>query len=162
MEMEATAGSIALLGAKPSQEASIITRLRAAGAILLGKANMSEWSGCRAGNESGKGWSPRGGQCTSPYHPKMLAAGSSTGSAVSTALGLTFAALGTEVLDSARSLEYRLIRPRKTNRYLTDIRVSSEPCKEDQRRGIETDNRISIPGRRYSSLNYVRYYRALG
>lgn len=105
MEMEATAGSIALLGSKPSQEASIITRLRAAGAIILGKANMSEWSGCRAGNASGKGWSPRGGQCTSPYHPNMLAAGSSTGSAVSTALGLTFAALGTEVLDYARSLD---------------------------------------------------------
>lgn len=115
--MEATAGSLALLGAKPARESSVVTRLRAAGAIPLGKTNMSEWSGCRSSIMAEKGWSARGGQCTSPYYPNMLAAGSSTGSAVSTALGLTFAALGTEVFESTRTLIYRLIRPKKTNRY---------------------------------------------
>ena len=59
--MNASAGSYALLGAKPSQEASIVTRLREAGAILLGKTNMSEWAGIRSTNSS-DGWSARGGQ----------------------------------------------------------------------------------------------------
>lgn len=95
-QMEATAGSFALLGSKPAEESSIVKRLRAAGAILLGKANLTEWANCRWDN-AGTGWSPRGGQCTGPYYPNMKASGSSTGSAVSTALGLTFAALGTEV-----------------------------------------------------------------
>lgn len=99
-QMSATAGSFALLGAKTAEESSVAKRLRAAGAILLGKANMTEWANFRWDN-SGSGWSPRGGQCTGPYYPNMNASGSSTGSAVSTALGLTFAALGTEVRSCA-------------------------------------------------------------
>lgn len=97
--MEATAGSIALIGSKPARESSIVTRLRAAGVILLGKANMSVWSGCRSTYVLGSGWTPRGGQGTNPYYPNMLTAGTSTGSAVGTTLGLAFAALGLEVLN---------------------------------------------------------------
>ena len=59
-EMNASAGSYALLGPKSSREASIVTRLREAGAILLGKTNMSEWAGIRSTNSS-NGWSARGG-----------------------------------------------------------------------------------------------------
>lgn len=94
--MEATAGSYALLGAKPAHEATVVTKLREAGAIILGKATLTEWANYRWMNAA-TGWCARGGQCTGPFYPKMKASGSSTGSGVSTALGLTFASLGTEV-----------------------------------------------------------------
>ena len=71
-----------------------MTKLRAAGAIILGKSNLSEWSHARG--EMPAGWSARGGQCTSPYVPQGSSSGSSSGSAVSTAIGLAAAALGTE------------------------------------------------------------------
>jgi amidase len=95
--LEATAGSSVLLRAKPNAEGTVARRLRNAGVIILGKSNLSEWSNLRSLNSSSPGWSARGGQCTGAYYPGMDAGGSSTGSAVSTALGLTFAALGTEV-----------------------------------------------------------------
>lgn len=94
--MEGTSGSHALLGAKPAHESTVAQKLRDAGAILLGKTNLSEWANARWNNAS-TGWSPRGGQCTGPFYPRMKASGSSTGSAVATVLGLTFASLGTEV-----------------------------------------------------------------
>jgi amidase len=106
-DLDATAGSSVLQGAKPSTEGTVAQRLRNAGAIILGKSNLSEWSNLRSLNYSTPGWSARGGQCTGAYYPGMDASGSSSGSAVSTALGLTFAALGTEVryvYTSTRSL----------------------------------------------------------
>ena len=95
-KMNTTAGSFALLEAKPAQEASIVTRLRKAGVILLGKANMSEWANFRSTNSS-DGWSARGRQTMGTYYPESSPEGSSSGSCVAVALGLTFASIGTEV-----------------------------------------------------------------
>ena len=71
-------------------------KLRAAGAIILGKANLSEWLAARSIFTS-SGWSAYGGQCSGAYHPKQDPSGSSSGSAVGTSIGLAFAALGTEI-----------------------------------------------------------------
>ncbi len=101
-----TAGSYALLGGKSTEEASIVTRLRKAGAILLGKANMSEWAIFRSMNSS-DGWSPRGGQTMGPYYPRSSLEGSSSGSCVATALGLAFEAIGTEAFIILLELEQR-------------------------------------------------------
>jgi amidase len=95
-EMNTTCGSYALVGAKPSEESEVVGVLRSAGVVILGKANMAEWSGFRSTSRC-SGWSARGGQCTAPFWKGMKASGSSSGSAVATALGLGFAALGTEV-----------------------------------------------------------------
>lgn len=97
--MEGTSGSHVLLGSKPGHEATVATKLRDAGAVLLGKTNQSEWANARWRNAS-TGWSPRDGQCTGAFYPYMKASRSSTGSAVATCLGPTFASLGTEVCDS--------------------------------------------------------------
>lgn len=94
--MQATAGSLALLGAKPAKEATIVTKLRNAGAMFLGKSALTECANYRWTN-AGTGWSARGGQCTGGFYPNMKASGSSTGSAVSPSLGLSFAGIGTEV-----------------------------------------------------------------
>jgi amidase len=94
--MEATCGSYALVGAKPEKESAVVTALREAGAIMLGKANLAEWAGFRS-TSGCSGWSARGGQAQGIFYPGMKASGSSTGSAISTALGLTFASIGTEV-----------------------------------------------------------------
>lgn len=60
-QMQTTAGSLALVGARVSQDAHIVGRLRRAGAVILGKASLSEWSNFRSTNQSREGWSPRGG-----------------------------------------------------------------------------------------------------
>jgi len=91
--MNTTAGSYALLKSVVPRDASIISRLRAAGAIILGKANMSEWADFRGYVSA---WSARGGQCTNPYFPGGDPDGSSSGSATAAAIGLAAAALGTE------------------------------------------------------------------
>ncbi|KAF2655126.1 amidase signature enzyme [Lophiostoma macrostomum CBS 122681] len=100
--MESTAGSMALIGAKPSKESAIVTALRRAGAIILGKTNMAEWSGFRS-TSGCSGWSARGGQAYGPFCENMKASGSSTGSATAMALGLASAALGTEACYSVVS-----------------------------------------------------------
>jgi amidase len=92
---ETTCGSLALIGARPPEEATVVTALHDAGAIILGKANMAEWVGFRS-TSGCSGWSPRGGQTYGPYIKDSKASGSSSGSAVATALGLCFAAIGTE------------------------------------------------------------------
>ncbi|CAI6335666.1 unnamed protein product [Periconia digitata] len=94
-DMQATSGSFALEGAKPEREAAVVTRLRERGAVVLGKANMAEWCGFRS-TSGCSGWSARGGQAKGIYHKDMKASGSSTGSAIATALGLCCAAIGTE------------------------------------------------------------------
>jgi amidase len=93
--METTAGSLALLGARPARDAFVAQRLRAAGAILLGKANLSEWANFRS-TTSSSGWSARGGQALNPYVLDRSPCGSSSGSATAVAASLIPASLGTE------------------------------------------------------------------
>jgi amidase len=93
--MTTTAGSLALEGSIPSRDAFLAERLRAAGAILLGKANLSEWANFRS-SRSTSGWSSRGGQCRNPYALDRNSSGSSSGSAVAAAANLCAAAVGTE------------------------------------------------------------------
>jgi amidase len=93
--METTAGSLALVGDKPLRDAHIVTRLRAAGAIILGKTNLSEWANFR-GDRSVGGWSGRGGQTHNPYALDRSPSGSSSGSAVAVSANFCVAAIGTE------------------------------------------------------------------
>lgn len=93
--METTAGSLALVGVKRAQDAYIAARLREAGAILLGKANMSEWANFRS-THSSSGWSARGGQALNPYALDRTPCGSSSGSATAVAANLCAASIGTE------------------------------------------------------------------
>lgn len=99
--MNNTAGSLALLGATVSREATVIRKLRQAGAIVLGKTTMGEWAQMRSMfGSSSHGWSPLGGQTSGPYHPQQDPSGSSSGSGVAVALGLSLAALATETSGS--------------------------------------------------------------
>ncbi|MBV8199677.1 MAG: amidase, partial [Acidobacteria bacterium] len=93
--MTTTAGSLALAGSVPASDAWVAGRLREAGAVLLGKANLSEWANFRS-NRSSSGWSCRGGQCRNPYALDRSPSGSSSGSAVAVAANLCAAAVGTE------------------------------------------------------------------
>ncbi len=93
--METTAGSLALVGIRPKREAFVVQQLRAAGAIILGKANLSEWANFRSSHSS-SGWSGRGGQVLNPYVLNRTPCGSSSGSATAVAAGLAAASLGTE------------------------------------------------------------------
>ncbi|KAI0024954.1 amidase signature domain-containing protein [Xylariomycetidae sp. FL0641] len=93
------AGSVCLARSRPIQEATVVARLREAGAIILGKANLSEFSGVRGTNVS-VGWSPRGGLAYGAYVEHQSPCGSSSGSAVAASLGLAAATLGTETAGS--------------------------------------------------------------
>ena len=90
-----TAGSLALRGSIPAADAFVAERLREAGAVLVGKANLSEWANFRS-TRSSSGWSARGGQCRNPYALDRNPCGSSSGSAVAVAASLVPAAIGTE------------------------------------------------------------------
>ncbi|HEY7975370.1 MAG TPA: amidase [Ktedonobacterales bacterium] len=90
-----TAGSLALADSCPRADAFVAARLRAAGAVLLGKANMSEWANFRSSHSS-SGWSGRGGQARNPYSLERSPSGSSSGSATAVAANLAAASLGTE------------------------------------------------------------------
>ena len=92
--MPTTAGSFALDGSTPS-DAFIVARLRAAGAIIIGKANLSEWANFRS-NPSSSGWSGIGGQTNNPYVLDRNPCGSSSGSGVAAAADLAVATVGTE------------------------------------------------------------------
>ena len=94
-KMVTAAGSLALAGSHARQDAFIIERLRQAGAIILGKANLSEWANFRS-TRSSSGWSSRGGQCRNPYALDRTPCGSSSGSGAATAANLCAAAIGTE------------------------------------------------------------------
>jgi amidase len=94
-KMTTTAGSLALEGSIPARDAFIAARLRAAGAVLLGKTNLSEWANFRS-DRSTSGWSSRGGQCRNPYALDRCPSGSSSGSAVAAAANLCAAAVGSE------------------------------------------------------------------
>lgn len=93
--MTTTAGSLALEGSIPALDAFVAARLREAGAILLGKANLSEWANFRS-TRSSSGWSSRGGQCRNPYALDRDPSGSSSGSAVAASANLCAAAVGSE------------------------------------------------------------------
>ncbi len=94
-KMMTTAGSLALLGHKASADAFIVKQLRIAGAVLLGKTNLSEWANFRS-SRSSSGWSSRGGQTKNPYALDRSPSGSSSGSAVAVAANLCSVAIGTE------------------------------------------------------------------
>jgi amidase len=94
--MKTTAGSFALVDAPtPIRDAPIVARLRHAGAVLLGKTNLSEWANIRA-SRSTSGWSARGGLTLNPYALNRNTSGSSSGSAAAAAASLCAAAVGTE------------------------------------------------------------------
>jgi amidase len=93
--MTTTAGSLALEGSIARLDSGVAARLRKSGAILLGKANMSEWANIRS-THSTSGWSARGGQCRNPYVLDRNPCGSSSGSAVAVSANLCAVAVGTE------------------------------------------------------------------
>jgi amidase len=93
-EQPATAGSLALVGA-PARDAFLVGRLRAAGAVLIGKANLSEWANFRSTNST-SGWSGVGGQTNNPYVLDRNPCGSSSGSGAGIAANLATVAIGSE------------------------------------------------------------------
>lgn len=93
--MMTTAGSLALVGAKPARDAFVAQRLREEGAVILGKTNLSEWANFRS-TKSSSGWSARGGQTKNPYALDRNPCGSSSGSGAAVAANLCAAAIGTE------------------------------------------------------------------
>ena len=93
--MKTTAGSLALLDNVASNDAFLVARLREAGAVILGKTNLSEWANFRS-TRSSSGWSSRGGQTRNPYVLDRSPCGSSSGSAVAVAANLCAVAVGTE------------------------------------------------------------------
>lgn len=102
-KMLTTAGSLALLDApKPKQDAFVVEQLRKAGAVIIGKTNLSEWANFRD-RRSISGWSGRGGQTNNPYWLDQNPSGSSSGSGVSVSANLTAAAIGTETNGSILS-----------------------------------------------------------
>ena len=94
-KMQTTAGSLALVGAKAPRDAFLVTQLRAAGAVILGKTNLSEWANMRS-SRSTSGWSGRGGQTKNPYALDRNCSGSSSGSGAAVAASLAAVAVGSE------------------------------------------------------------------
>jgi amidase len=93
--MQTTAGSLALVGAAPPKDSFVAKKLRDAGAVILGKTNLSEWANIRSSHSS-SGWSGRGGQTGSPYALDRNPCGSSSGSGAAVAANLCAVAVGTE------------------------------------------------------------------
>ncbi len=93
--MESAAGSLALVGSKVPRDAFVVRQLRAAGAVILGKANLSEWANFRS-LQSSSGWSGRAGQCLNPYVLDHNPCGSSSGSGIAASANLATGTLGTE------------------------------------------------------------------
>ena len=93
--MMTTAGSLALVGAKPRQDSTVAKRLRDAGAVIIGKTNLSEWANFRSSHSS-SGWSSRGGQTRNPYVLDRNPCGSSSGSGAASAANLAAITVGTE------------------------------------------------------------------
>lgn len=100
--MQTTAGSLALVGQKVPRDATVAARLREAGAVIIGKTNLSEWANYRSTNSS-SGWSGRGGQTKNPYALDRNPSGSSSGSGSATSANLCVVAIGTETNGSIMS-----------------------------------------------------------
>jgi amidase len=100
--MQTTAGSLALVGPPAPRDSYVVEKLRTAGAVILGKANLSEWANIRS-NHSTSGWSARGGLTKNPYALDRNPSGSSSGSAVAVSAGLCAVAVGTETNGSILS-----------------------------------------------------------
>jgi len=100
--MHTSAGSLALAESIAPRDSFLAERLRAAGAVILGKTNLSEWANIRA-NHSSSGWSGRGGQCHNPYVLDRSPSGSSSGSGAAAAANLCAVAIGTETDGSITS-----------------------------------------------------------
>src|ERR1035437_997140 len=94
-KMMTTAGSLALAGSKPPKDSFVAQRLRAAGAVILGKTNLSEWANIRS-SHSTSGWSGRGGQTRNPYALDRNPCGSSSGTGAGISANLAVAGIGTE------------------------------------------------------------------
>lgn len=94
-QMHTTAGSLALMASTPARDATVAAQLRDAGAVILGKTNLTEWANFR-GFQASNGWSARGGQTLNPYALDRSPSGSSSGSAVAVAANLAAIAIGTE------------------------------------------------------------------
>lgn len=94
-DMPTTAGSLALANNRTGRDAPLVARLREAGAVILGKTNLSEWANFR-GDRSSSGWSGVGGQTKNPYAIDRSPCGSSSGSGAAVAAGMAWAAVGTE------------------------------------------------------------------
>ena len=93
--MQTSAGSFALVGRPAVRDSTIAARLRAGGAVILGKTNLSEWANFRSFHST-SGWSGRGGQCNNPYAIDRNPCGSSSGSGAAVSANLTVVALGSE------------------------------------------------------------------
>jgi amidase len=93
--MMTTAGSLALVGSKPPKDSTVAQKLREAGAVILGKTNLSEWANIRS-NQSTSGWSGRGGQTKNPFVLDRNPCGSSSGSGAGVSANLCAIAIGTE------------------------------------------------------------------
>src|SRR5467141_3237100 len=93
--MMTTAGSFALAGVTPPRDAPLVVQLRAAGAVILGKTNLSEWANIRS-TQSSSGWSARGGQCANPYALDRNPCGSSSGTGAAIAASFAAVGIGTE------------------------------------------------------------------
>jgi len=106
-KMMTTAGSLALAGVTAPKDAFVVARLRAAGAVILGKTNLSEWANFRS-THSSSGWSGRGGQTKNPYALDRSPSGSSSGSGAAVAANFAAAAIGTETDGS-------IVSPSNTN-----------------------------------------------
>lgn len=104
--MDTTAGSWALLGSMIPRDAHVVAKLRDAGAVLFGKATLSEWADMRSSNYS-EGFSGRGGQCRSSYNLTVNPGGSSSGSAVGVAANVVAFSIGTETDGSSMSHHLR-------------------------------------------------------
>ena len=94
-KMETTAGTLALVGARPREDSTIAQRLRQSGAVILGKASMSEWAYFKS-TPGSSGWSSRSGQARNPYALNRTPCGSSSGSAIAVAASLVTVSIGTE------------------------------------------------------------------
>ena len=93
--MQTTAGSLALVGSHPAQDSGVARKLREAGAVILGKTNLSEWANIRS-SHSTSGWSGRGGLTKNPYALDRNPCGSSSGSGAATSANLCAVAVGSE------------------------------------------------------------------